>query len=153
MTDLYKKIDLRGKADARKLIEDARLYEYGVNHHLLYHRMDDLKKETKEEGIREIVFGLNNNDFDRAFLSVVKDNIETVLLGMRLVTDLSGARNALIYLPEGEEELGKALADSGAEYEIRYGRRDGAGHGDDGAGTFRSDRFAYGRNVLVCGAG
>ena len=121
MTDLYKKLDLRGKNDARKLIEDARLYEYGVNHHLLYHRMDDLKKEVGNREIPEIVFALNNNDFDRAFLSVVKDNIETVLLGMRIVTDLAGAENALIYLPEGEEEFGKALADAGAAYEIRYG--------------------------------
>ena len=89
MTDLYNKLGLQGKNDARKLIEDARLYEYGVNHHLLYHRIDDLKKEAGSEEIREIVFGLNNNDFDRAFLFVVRENIETVLLGMRLMTDFA----------------------------------------------------------------
>ncbi len=121
MTNLYKEIDLRGKSDAQKLIEDARLYEYGVYHHLLYHRFASLRKDVGSEEIPEIAFGLNNNDFDRAFLRVVKDNAKKVLLGMRIVTDLAGAKNAVIYLPEGEEELGKLLADAGSEYEIRYG--------------------------------
>ncbi len=121
MINLYKKLDLRGKSDARKLIEDARLYEYGVYHHLLYHLIDKLQKETAGQAAPDIAFGLNNNDFDRAFLSVVKKNTEAVLLGIRLVKDFTDAKNVIIFLPDGEEELGKILSDQAPEYGIRYG--------------------------------
>ena len=120
MTDLYKKLDLSGRSDARKLIEDARLYEYGVFHHLLYHQIDRLKKETGGE-IPVIVFGLNNNDFDHAYLRVVKENLETVLLGMEIVMDLSGAQSAMIYLPDGEEALEREIKEKTQEYEVRFG--------------------------------
>ena len=107
------------------------IYEYGVFHEPLEKRLDKLKKEAPE-GITKIAFGLNNNDFDKGYLSVLRKEPGTVLQGIRMIRDLSGAEEAVLYLPEGEEALKKILEEAAGTGDVRIGiipARDYPDHG------------------------
>ena len=97
-------------------IEDVRaagLREYGVYNEPLAARIEEaaaeLSRLKETGGAADIAVALNNNDFDRALLVLLREEAEAVFRGIVLLKELTDAEKAVLYLPEEETALAETL--------------------------------------------
>ncbi|HCI73442.1 MAG TPA: iron reductase subunit beta, partial [Lachnospiraceae bacterium] len=91
------------------------LYETGVYREKMTDHIRKAQDAAAEEGVQlHAVAALNNADTDMVFLELVKQAPEKVVEGCAIAAIAAGADQAVLMLPEKEEELAQSLKEKAA---------------------------------------
>lgn len=112
-------------------VKAAGLKEFGVYHEDIVSKwtavienavqsenMSQLKNTGHRDSEMAIACGLNNNDTDRALLSILKEDADKVIDGMLLAAKVLNAKKMELHVPEGESELRSLLMEKCADKNI-----------------------------------
>ncbi len=114
-------------ANAKALGRDAvlekiaalNLYESGVYREKLTDHIAKAQAAALEEGTQlAVVAALNNADTDMVYLELLRKNPEKILEGCAITALAAGAKEAVVTVPEKEEELAKSLSEKASAYGV-----------------------------------
>lgn len=101
------------KEEVIEKIKAAGLREFGVyNQDLAEKWAKDLEGKKYWEAPLKVIAALNNNDTNRALLDLLKSETTEIIRGIQIAAYALEAEGMELYVPEGEEELKKYLADA-----------------------------------------
>lgn len=101
------------KEEVIEKIKAAGLREFGVyNQDLAEKWAKDLEGKEYWEAPLKVIAALNNNDTNRALLGLLKSETTEIIRGIQIAAYALDAEGMELYVPEGEEELKKYLADA-----------------------------------------
>lgn len=91
-------------------VKAAGLREYGVYNESIAEKWENILADADPaDGDMAVAAGINNNDLDKALLAILKEDADKVIAGMQVAANVLGAKELVLYIPEGEEELKAAL--------------------------------------------
>lgn len=91
-------------------VKSACLREFGVYNEGLVEKWHHALAENKEwNQPLKIIAALNNNDRNRALLSLLRNKTDEILAGIQIAAYTLGAKEMELYIPEEEEELKRFL--------------------------------------------
>lgn len=99
-------------------VEANNLHDYGFySTKTLIQIWKEAIVEAKEEGKElRIAAALNNNDYEGVLLSILKDNMVSVIEGMAIASYALETKAVIIYLPNEDKELENKLVDIAVGY-------------------------------------
>ena len=100
-------------------VKTAGLREYGVYNECVAGKWEKILNEADPaDGDMAVAAGLNNNDTDKVLLALLKEDADKVITGMQMAAKVLGAKEMVLYIPEGEDELKAALESKCADSDI-----------------------------------
>jgi len=107
-------------------IRELGIREYGINNENLSDKIIRLKKDFCEiDKPFTVVGALDNEDNEKMLLSIVRENPNRIINGIRILGEVFETESLVIYLPEEETQLGNVLKDEsqkqGIDVEIFFG--------------------------------